>query len=115
MGPRERWTRRTQGLLGLTYALFCALETIAHLDAGLTGLSFWFGSLALATAGVIGGIVLVDRNPALGNGLVIVGAVVGVPATAWTVLVPLLAVAVVLLTIVDIGVRADARAATTGT
>jgi hypothetical protein len=111
MGPRERWTRRTQGLLGLTYALFCALETVAHLEAGLTGLGFWFGSLALATAGVLGGMALVDRNAVAGDILVLVGTVVGVPATAWTVLVPLLAVAVVLLTIVDVGFRVDARAA----
>ena len=111
MGPRERWTRRTQGLLGLTYALFCALETIAHLDEGLTGLGFWFGSLAIATAGVIGGMALVDRNAVVGDVMVLVGAVIGVPATSWTVLVPLLVVTVVLLTIVDIGFRVDSRAA----
>ena len=111
MGRRQRWTRRAQGLLGLVYAAFCALETVAHLDAGLTGLGFWFGSLALATTGVIGGMVLVDRNPVVGDVAILIGAVVGVPATAWTILVPLLAVAVVLLTVVDVGFRVDARAA----
>ena len=112
MGPRERWTRRTQGLLGLVYAVFCALETMSHLDAGVLGLSFWFGTLFVATACVLGGTVVAGTHPYLGDGLILADAIVGVVPTAWSILVPLLAAAVVVLTIVDLGFRADARAPT---
>ena len=76
------------------------------LVTGDGGLLFWFGTL------VGGGVVIlvgqaVRRRPGLSCGLVVTGAFAGAMATMWTLVVPVLAAAVVILVILRTGEAID--------
>ena len=105
---RSLWTRRLSLTLGVVYAVDCVVETVTHLDDGL---AFWFGTTFLAAVLVLLGSLRPTRNPFVSGGTVALGAAIGILPTAWTVLVPVLAVVVIVLTVVDAGYKYDERLA----
>jgi hypothetical protein len=104
---RTVWTRRLSLTLGVLYAVACVAETVAHRHDGL---AFWFGTLFAAAALVLVGTLRPTANPFVSRGLVALGAAVGMLPTAWTVVVPVLAVVVVVLNVVDAGLTYDEQA-----
>jgi hypothetical protein len=95
--PRTRWVTILGCIVGGLYLALGVAEFATHLDEPLS-LMFWMSSLwgggALVLYGIFGRAEVSTR-------LVIAGALLGVLATAWTLLVPLLAVALVVFTIRD--------------
>jgi hypothetical protein len=104
---RTVWTRRLSITLGVLYAVACVFETATHLDDGL---AFWFGTTFVATLLVLVGTLRPTRNPFVSRGLVALGAAVGMLPTSWTIVVPLLAVVVVVLNVLDAGFTYDEQA-----
>lgn len=102
------WTRRLSLLLGGLYAVACVAETVAHLDGGL---AFWFGTLFVASVLVLAGTLRPTTNPFVSGCLVALGAALGMVPTAWTVVVPLLAIVVIVLVVIDSGLKYDERVA----
>lgn len=93
---RHVLVRRGALSLGVVYVLLGGGETVRLVLTGDGGFLFWFGTL------VGGGTLLLvgawPRRVPDGRHLaaVLVGAVLGMPATAWTLVVPLLALTVVI-------------------
>jgi len=89
-----RWVRILGGVVGGIYLALGAAELVSHLDSPAS-LAFWLPSLwgggALVLYGVFGRAVVSAK-------LVTAGALLGMVATAWTLIVPLLAIALVVLT-----------------
>jgi hypothetical protein len=83
--------------LGLLYLAAGLAESVRAVSSGDGGLWFWCGSLVGGGVLVLAGLRLRDRRPEVGRSLVCVGAVMGILATGWTVVVPVLALAVVVL------------------
>ena len=93
-------SRLTFGLtlgLGLLYVVAGVAESVRAVTSGDGGLWFWFGTLVGGGALVLAGMAASSRHPNVGRTLVCVGSMMGVVATTWTLVVPLLAVAVVVL------------------
>jgi len=74
-------------------------EVVTHRDDTVPALLFWGTSLLGGGALVLAGRVVWAARPSVSLVLVLVGALLGVAATAWTLVVPLLAVALVALTL----------------
>ena len=89
-----RWIRILGGVVGGVYLALGAGELASHLDQP-GSLAFWLPSLwgggALVLYGVFGREVVSAK-------LVTAGALIGMVATAWTLIVPALAIALVVLT-----------------
>jgi hypothetical protein len=83
--------------LAVLYVVAGVAESVRAVTSGDGGLWFWFGSLVGGGALMLAGLAVPSRHPNVGRTLVCVGSMVGVLATAWTVVVPLAAVAVVAL------------------
>ena len=83
--------------LGLLYVAAGIAESVRAVTSGDGGLWFWFGSLVGGGALVLSGMAVSSRHPNVGRTLICVGSMVGVLATGWTLVVPLIAVAVVVL------------------
>jgi len=81
-------------LLGLGVA-----ELVTHLDEPLS-LFFWLPALWGGGALVLIGVFRATVRPLLSDVLVIIGAFLGLLATAWTILMPVLILTLVVLTIV---------------
>jgi hypothetical protein len=103
---RGKLTHRLALLLGLLYVAAGVAETIRLVSSGDGGLLFWFGSLVGGGALVLLGEVLHRSRPGPAAALICVGCFVTVPATIWTVLVPVLALVVCILALL----RMDADA-----
>ena len=89
-----RWIRILGGVVGGVYLALGAAEFASHLDDP-GSLVFWLPSLwgggALVLYGVFGRAVVSAK-------LVTAGALIGMVATAWTLIVPILAIALVVVT-----------------
>ena len=100
--PRDRTSRATRAL-GITVGvLFLGLgvaELVTHLDEPLS-LFFWLPALWGGGALVLVGVFRATVRPWLSDLLVIIGAFLGLLATAWTILMPVLILTLVVLTIV---------------
>lgn len=83
--------------LGLLYVAAGIAESVRAMTSGDGGLWFWLGSLVGGGALVLSGMAVSSRHPNVGRTLVCVGSMMGVLATGWTLVVPLIAVAVVVL------------------
>ena|SRR6476620_10664421 len=83
--------------LGLLYVGAGVAESVRAVTSGDGGLWFWFGSLVGGGALVLSGMTVSSRHPNVGRTLICVGSMMGVLATGWTLVVPLVAVAVVVL------------------
>jgi len=75
-------------------------ELVTHLDEPRS-LFFWLPTLWGGGALVLIGVFRATVRPGLSEVLVIIGAFLGLPATAWTVLMPVLILTLVVLTIVQ--------------
>lgn len=95
----ERLTRMATLSLGVLYVAAGLAETVRAVSQDDGGLAFWFGTLVGGGALVLVGLALLGRQPAVGCSLVCIGSLMGILATAWTVVVPVLALAVVFLTL----------------
>ncbi|WP_374455681.1 hypothetical protein [Nocardioides sp.] len=92
-------TRMATLSLGVLYVAAGLTEPARAVSSDDGGRAFWVGTLVGGGALVLGGLALTGRQPHVGRGLVCVGSLVGILATTWTVVVPVLAVAVVFLTL----------------
>jgi hypothetical protein len=93
--PPSRWVRILGAIVGAIYLVFGAGELLAHLDQTVS-LVFWAPSLLGGGALVLYGIF--GRQSRFSTRLVVFGALLGLVATAWTLVVPVLAIVLVVLT-----------------
>jgi hypothetical protein len=93
--PPSRSVRILGGVVGGIYLVFGAGELLAHLDQTVS-LVFWAPSL------LGGGVLLLygifGRQSRFSTKLVVAGSLLGLFATAWTLVVPVLAIVLVVLT-----------------
>ena len=88
---RGRSTDILTVVLGVLYIVAGIAETTRAVVSGDGGIPFWFGSLVGGGALILLGYVLRRRV------LVTVGCLAGVIATAWTIVVPVIALTVIVL------------------
>lgn len=94
--------RLTRGLtlgLGLLYLTAGVAKTGRVLRTGDGGPWFWSGSLLGGGVLVLAGLAMTSRHPRVGRALICTGGLMGIVATRWTVVVPLLALVVVVLNV----------------
>jgi hypothetical protein len=102
-----KWMRRQTVILwlgvfvGVMFLLAGVLETIRVLLSGDGGLAFWFGSLIGGGALVLLGTLALQSRPFLALAAVAVGALAGSLATAWTQVLPVSALALVVMRALD--------------
>ena len=84
-------------VVGSSFLLAGTLETIRVLTSGDGGLAFWSGSLFGGGAMVLLGTLGLRSRPLLALAAVTVGALVGSLATAWTLILPVLALWLVVM------------------
>ena len=107
---RRRALARWSGIaLGVTYVLLGVAETIRLLITGDGGFFFWFGTLVgggtlLLLGALPRQVVQRDDRRLIA---VLLGAILGIPATAWTLVMPLLAITVIVLTLTSTTDPAD--------
>jgi hypothetical protein len=90
------WGDRLGLAFGGLLLAFGVVELITHLgDAG--ALVFWSVSLFGGGALVLGSFAVRARHPRASLAMLLVGAALGVNATIWSVLVPVLGIAAVVL------------------
>jgi hypothetical protein len=95
---RRRLTDVLTVFLGLLYLIAGMAETTRAVVTGDGGIPFWFGTLVGGGTMVLFGALAYRKRPRLSRRLIEIGAILGILATAWTVVVPLLALAVIVLT-----------------
>jgi uncharacterized membrane protein HdeD (DUF308 family) len=105
---RRRLTGVLTVFLGLLYVVAGIAETTRAVVTGDGGIPFWFGSLVGGGTLVLLGALAFRQRPRLSRRLIVIGALLGVIATMWTLVVPLLALAVVVLTLQRTGGEIDA-------
>ena len=96
---KQRFTDVATIGLGVLYVVAGIAETIRAVVSGDGGIAFWFGTLVGGGTLILLGILVFRDRPRLYARLVIVGCVAGILATVWTIVVPLLALTVVVLTL----------------
>lgn len=106
---RARYARLLGGFLGVTYIVLGLVETTIALRANDPIGFFWFPALCGGGALVLAGVFKNVRPPKLSIGLVTVGALAGGLATAWTIVGPILSVALIFLSISSSPARAPSR------
>lgn len=94
---RRRLTSILAVFLGTLYILAGVAETTRAIVTGDGGIPFWFGSLVGGGALILVGTLAFRDRPRLSGSLVTIGCLAGVLATMWTLVIPLLAVAVIVL------------------
>lgn len=97
--PRTRSAvvRRLGAGLGLVFIALGLAETVRLLSTGDGGLVFWFGTLCGGGTMMLVANLRLRTRPRLALVLTIVGAAAGSVATAWTLILPVLAMAVIAL------------------
>lgn len=103
---RQRLTRRLGVFLGSAYLVFGVLETVRLARSGDGGLMFWFGSLVGGSALVFLGLFGLQEHPHAAWAVLSIGALAGSVATAWTIIMPVLAVALIVLKANDMDTEA---------
>ena len=94
----RRWLRVISWVTASLYVVVGVLELILADDSLLHRVVFAC-VLTLFAALVLAGVMLLDVQPWLGVGLASVGALAGAVSLFWTVAAPLLAIAIVVLSI----------------
>ena len=82
-------------------------ETVRLVRSGDGGFAFWFGTLVGGGVLVLTGTLLQPRKPVTGCVLTVIGCVAGLLPTMWTVVVPLLLVALAIATVKRAAAAAD--------
>jgi hypothetical protein len=85
--------------LGGLYVVAGLAETTRAIVTGDGGIAFWFGSLVGGGVLILVGTLALRHRPRLCALLVTTGCLAGVLATMWTLVVPLIALAVVVLVV----------------
>lgn len=85
--------------LGVGYVLLGIMETIRLTVTGDGGFLFWFGTLVGGGALLLYGAWSHSAQDGRHFAAVLLGTLVGVPATMWTLVVPVSAVAVAVITV----------------
>lgn len=110
--PRGQWAAYRQGMdwvkvtrrlaagLGVVMILLGVSEVIRDVRAGDGGYVFWFASLCGGGALILWGTFRPPARDPLALGMVVVGCLMAIVATMWTIVVPLL-----LLTLIALSVR----------
>lgn len=88
----DKWMSRLGSALGCLYLALGVAELIAKKDDPVS-LLFWLSALWGGAALVLAGVFLVQKPIWLSSALVITGLAGATLATAWTVIVPLAALA----------------------
>jgi hypothetical protein len=83
--------------VGSIFLLAGVFETIRVLASGDGGVAFWFGTLIGGGALILFGTLRLQSHPLLALGAVTIGGLAGSLATAWTVMLPMLALLLVVL------------------
>jgi hypothetical protein len=91
----SRWVQILGGVVGGIYVVFGVGELAAHAGQPVS-LVFWAPSLLGGGALVLYGIF--GRQSRFSTKLVVAGSLLGLVATAWTLVVPVLAMVLVVLT-----------------
>lgn len=105
---RARATRWLAWIVGGIFIVMGIIEVTVRLvsdePVDLTAMAFWSLSLLGGGALVLLGSFVI-RQPGIGFAMVAVGCLAGIVATAWTMLIPILAVALLILSAVQFGAR----------
>ena len=80
-------------LLGGLLVAAGVAETTRLLRSGDGGFTFWFGTLVGGGAMILVGTVLLPRKPVVGGVLTVIGCLAGLLPTMWTIVVPILLLA----------------------
>lgn len=72
-------------------------ETIRLMRSGDGGFWFWFPTAVGGGLLVVAGTLLRSRRPIPGFVLTVIGCVVGIPPTLWTVIVPMLLITLIIV------------------
>jgi hypothetical protein len=104
MTPRTRRFAITMGCLLVALGI---AETVRVLRSGDGGLAYWFGTLVGGGALILGGVALTDRKPTTARALVVVGSLAGMLPTMWTLVVPALLAALIVLRLRTPSARPD--------
>jgi hypothetical protein len=91
----SRWVQVLGAIVGAIYIAFGVGELVAHAGHPVS-LAFWAPSLLGGGALVLYGIF--GRPTRFSTKLIVVGSLLGLVATAWTLIVPVLAMVLVVLT-----------------
>ncbi len=83
--------------MGALLISFGIAESVWVATTGDVGLVFWVLSLVGGGACIIAGAVLAERSRRLSTALTVVGGILGALTTAWTVVVPVLLMVLVVL------------------
>jgi hypothetical protein len=94
----ERTIRALGAFLGLAFIALGIAELVLRVTEGDLSLFFWLPTLWGAGILVLVG-TFKSLSPAWTVGLVTVGALVGALVTVWTILAPILAITLVVLTV----------------
>jgi hypothetical protein len=97
-------------VLGILLIADGVAETVRLTRSGDGGLAFWFGTLVGGGSLILVGSVLRTRFARVGPVLVLTGCVVAIVPTMWTIVVPLLLLALLVLTAREAAAEADRRA-----
>jgi hypothetical protein len=73
-------------------------ETVRLVRSGDGGFAFWFGTLVGGGSLILAGTLLLPRRPVAGFMLTLTGCVAGLLPTLWTVVLPVLLVALIIVT-----------------
>lgn len=96
---RPRLTRALTVGLGVLYLVVGVGETVRAVSSDENVMWSWLGTIVGGGVLVLVGAAVTSRHPNVGRGLVCVGSLLGIPVTMRTIVVPILAVTVVLLTV----------------
>lgn len=92
-----RWTWWFGLIVGGLLVVAGIAETVRLVRSGDGGFWFWFPTLVGGGALVIVGTLLLTRSPVLGCVLTTVGALAGILPTMWTLVMPVVLMALILL------------------
>jgi hypothetical protein len=97
-------------VLGILLIADGVAETVRLTRSGDGGLAFWFGTLVGGGSLILAGTVLRTRFARVGPALVLTGCVVAIVPTMWTIIVPMLLLALLILTAREAAAEAERRA-----
>ena len=103
---RALWARRLGIVLGVVYVVLGVVRTVDHASGGW---AFWLASLVGGGLLVLAGTARHWDNPFVPLVLVAAGALLGANATVHTVVLPVLALVVLTLVVLDAADRIERR------
>src|SRR5687767_9938512 len=107
------FTRWMAIVLGVLLIAAGVAETVRLTRSGDGGFVFWFGTLVGGGTLILTGTLLRTRSSRLGWPLVVLGCVLGILPTMWTIVFPLLLLALAILTAREAAAEVEPPAAST--